>query len=162
MILMILFITNFCVINAQFQAYIYRSTPLDVYLNNPERGFVAATDSPSTSLQYNSLDPNFLLDLRNKNITLIARSFSLDAFLNSPIRQEYLNGIQLDFSIMRQTGVKAYIGFQYSSSIQPTDKWDTNKAQMLVHIAQLKPILQANADVIAFVQAGFIGVWGEW
>jgi hypothetical protein len=30
------------------------------------------------------------------------------------------------------------------------------------HIAQLAPVLRANADVIATVQAGFIGAWGEW
>jgi len=32
----------------------------------------------------------------------------------------------------------------------------------LAHIEQLKPILLANGDVIAVVQAGFIGTWGEW
>jgi len=156
-----LFIIKFCIINAQYQAYIYRATPLEVYVNNPERGFVAATEASSSS-PYINLEPNFLFDLRTKNITMIARSFTLNAFLNSPISQEYLNGIQLDLNILRQTGLKAYIGFQYSNSLQPADKWDTNKAQMLAHIAQLKPILQDNVDVIAFVQAGFVGVWGEW
>ena len=29
------------------------------------------------------------------------------------------------------------------------------------HIAQLKPILRDNADVIATIQMGFIGIWGE-
>ena len=33
---------------------------------------------------------------------------------------------------------------------------------MLTHIGQLTPLLTANADVIAVVQAGFIGAWGEW
>mgnify|MGYP000403928341 CR=1 FL=1 len=30
------------------------------------------------------------------------------------------------------------------------------------HIEQLTPLLQKNADVIAWVEAGFIGAWGEW
>jgi hypothetical protein len=33
---------------------------------------------------------------------------------------------------------------------------------VLGHIDQLAPILAANADVIAVMQAGFIGGWGEW
>ena len=33
---------------------------------------------------------------------------------------------------------------------------------ILDHLAQLKPILLANADIIAVAQAGFIGTWGEW
>ena len=30
------------------------------------------------------------------------------------------------------------------------------------HMEQFKPILIKNADVIATVQIGFIGTWGEW
>ena len=33
---------------------------------------------------------------------------------------------------------------------------------MLRHIEQLRPLLQDNADIIAVMQAGFIGPWGEW
>lgn len=32
---------------------------------------------------------------------------------------------------------------------------------MVHHIAQLAPVLKKNADVIATVQEGFIGLWGE-
>lgn len=39
---------------------------------------------------------------------------------------------------------------------------DASKAQIVAHLQQLAPILQANSDVIALVQTGFIGVWGEW
>jgi hypothetical protein len=34
--------------------------------------------------------------------------------------------------------------------------------RVLGHIGQLKPVLAANADVIAYLQAGFVGAWGEW
>jgi hypothetical protein len=33
---------------------------------------------------------------------------------------------------------------------------------VLAHVEQLRPILQANSDVIVAMQAGFIGIWGEW
>ena len=39
---------------------------------------------------------------------------------------------------------------------------DAPRDRVLAHIAQLKPVLQANADVIATVQVGFVGAWGEW
>ena len=39
---------------------------------------------------------------------------------------------------------------------------DATPAQVLAHIAQLKPYLQANKDVILGLQAGLIGVWGEY
>ncbi|RYE20371.1 MAG: DUF4832 domain-containing protein, partial [Sphingobacteriales bacterium] len=38
---------------------------------------------------------------------------------------------------------------------------DATKTIILSHIAQLKPVLHANEDVIACVQLGFIGTWGE-
>ncbi|KAK2176378.1 hypothetical protein NP493_665g02036 [Ridgeia piscesae] len=39
---------------------------------------------------------------------------------------------------------------------------DATKEWMLKHIAQLKPIFTEFEDVIDVVNAGFIGVWGEW
>jgi hypothetical protein len=33
---------------------------------------------------------------------------------------------------------------------------------VLNHISQLTPVLTRNADVIAFLEAGFVGAWGEW
>lgn len=38
---------------------------------------------------------------------------------------------------------------------------DAPKSRILAHISQIKPYLQNNEDVIAAVQQGFIGVWGE-
>jgi hypothetical protein len=34
--------------------------------------------------------------------------------------------------------------------------------RVLAHIAQLQPILRENADIIAFMEIGFVGAWGEW
>lgn len=39
---------------------------------------------------------------------------------------------------------------------------DAPANRILDHLDQLKPILQANYDVIAYMEAGFIGNWGEW
>jgi len=39
---------------------------------------------------------------------------------------------------------------------------DASKDQIVAHLAQLKPVLAANADVIYCVEGGFIGRYGEW
>ena len=39
---------------------------------------------------------------------------------------------------------------------------DPTRATILQHLEDLEPILQANEAVIAYVDAGLIGAWGEW
>lgn len=127
---------------------------------NPERGFYRYTDTNSSS--YDLLNQNSLLNYRNnQNITLIFRYFYLESFVDSPISQSYLNNMQTDFNRLRNAGLKAVIRFAYSNS-ENAAVLDASKSRMLSHIAQLQPLLQANADVIAVMQAGFIGAWGEW
>lgn len=97
------------------------------------------------------------------------RYYLLDAFTNTDvIAATYLSDLQTDFNIARQAGVKMIIRFAYT--ITPDTNCgaaacppygDVPKSRVLAHIAQLKPYLQNNADVLSVVQAGFIGVWGE-
>jgi hypothetical protein len=49
--------------------------------------------------------------------------------------------------------------FAYTTS---TAGDDTTKARILAHLDQLAPYLSSGQDVIAVVQAGLIGAWGEW
>jgi hypothetical protein len=39
---------------------------------------------------------------------------------------------------------------------------DPPLARVLEHIDQLTPVLRATSDVIAFMEMGFVGAWGEW
>ncbi len=80
---------------------------------------------------------------------------------NAPISQDYLNKIQADFNAVRNAGIKIIPRFAYSDS-DVAGQRDASKAQIISHINQLQPLFQNNADVIASVQAGFIGSWGEW
>ena len=75
-----------------------------------------------------------------------------------------------DFATLRQAGLKAVVRIAYTNQLYftPSTSWppvppygDATKAQMLAHLAQLAPVLQANSNVIALAQAGFIGIWGE-
>jgi hypothetical protein len=133
----------------------------DVF-SNPERGFYHFTETHSNN--YAPLDLNTLRYYRQcEGISLIHRSFYLDDFVTGPISQGYLDAMQRDFDIVREAGLKAIIRFAYSNGPDVEPPYgDASKNQILSHIQQLSPILQANSDVIATLQAGFIGVWGEW
>src|SRR5690606_4086192 len=75
-----------------------------------------------------------------------------------------------DFEIARKAGIKLIPRFNYTNKstagtcpegfICPP-YGDAPKEIILNHIAQLKEIFHENADVIACLQMGFIGVWGE-
>ena len=128
--------------------------------SNPERGMYHHTETHSTG--YSSLSQSTLTNYRvNEKITLIVRVFYLENFRNAPISQDYLNKIQADFNAVRNAGIKIIPRFAYSDS-DVAGQRDASKAQILSHISQLQPLLQNNVDVIASVQAGFIGSWGEW
>jgi hypothetical protein len=111
---------------------------------------------------YESLSQSVLQSLRTQSaVSLVMREWYLDSFVNADLTQAFLDKVAADFSVLRQAGMKAVLRFAYTpNSTKPYG--DASKARVLGHIAQLKPILFANSDVIAVLQAGFIGAWGEW
>jgi hypothetical protein len=124
---------------------------------NPERGFYHYRSSGAGT--YKALNQTELTNFRtNEKVTLIWREFRLDAFKTKAITADFLTKMQADFNILRNAGVKAIIRFNYTN----TDGTDAGKTQIIAHIDQLKPIIQANEDVISSVEAGFIGNYGEW
>ncbi len=135
------------------------TTDASTIFPNPERGLYHHLETfPSPN--YSPLDVATLQGYRtDQNITLILRFWYLSGFQSSDISQAYLDQIQTDFDRLRQAGLKAVVRFAYTAD-EAGD--DATKARVLRHIAQIEPILQANGDVIATVQAGFIGAWGEW
>ncbi len=101
-----------------------------------------------------------LAKLRQEGITLTDKHYILHKYKDSAIPQSYLDDFQADMDAQREAGLKAIVRFAYN--FNQSDLSDTNKERVLQHIAQLKPYLQRNADVIAFMEGGFIGKWGEW
>ncbi len=127
---------------------------------NPERGFFKFTETHSNA--YTALNTTTLTNYRvNQKISLVYRVFYLENFINSPISSTYLAQMQLDFDKVRAAGLKCIIRFAYSNNEDAAQR-DASKAMMLTHIQQIAPLLQANEDVISVMQAGFIGLWGEW
>lgn len=134
---------------------------------NPERGwyddYYSFTGGSNLSGDYIPLAVDELTRNRvEDNITLILRLFYLHQFLDeSEVGAVYLEKMQDDFDAIRSAGVKCVIRFAYSAS-QDAEIWDATPEIVLAHIASLKPVLTENSDVIAGIQAGFIGAWGEW
>jgi photosystem II stability/assembly factor-like uncharacterized protein len=143
-------------------------TPSTEDFVNPERGFMQFTETNSTN--YTPLNATDLALWRTLNqpfgadysiySTLGYRGFYLEDFTNGPISNAYMDAMQLDFDAARQAGVKLVVRFAYTRKTTPP-YGDASKSIVLQHIAQLKPLLQANADVIAVLNMGFIGAWGE-
>ena len=129
------------------------------YLLNPERGFYGgATDIFSAS---NPISASKARSVREKGMTLMYVGFYLNKFLNGDISQDYLNMIQKSFDAIRGAGIKCVLRFAYQNS-EGNTPWDAPVDIVLRHVEQLKPVLEANEDVIFVLQAGFVGVWGEW
>ena len=131
----------------------------DTNFPNPERGFYGQELSDSNSPL--SLWPGYFDQLRRQNITLIRRLYSMTTFRADPISADYLQHIQNDMDMVREQGFKIVLRFAYTFN-EPEPHLDAPLNVVLSHIDQLAPILQENADVIAMMDGGFIGRWGEW
>lgn len=127
---------------------------------NPERGFYrwAWTDLD----QFSKSDG---ADAYKNGIRLVYAMVRLDGYKSSALPASLLSRLRTAFSNARQSGVKVIPRFVYNypaSETEYRDVTDASLSRVLAHIAQLKPVLQENSDVIAYLQAGFIGAWGEW
>ena len=128
---------------------------------NPERGYYVgrnwdtAQDSAPTLPYINSL--------RVLGITLMYTGYYLTDFMESDISQEYLDMIDRNMQALREGGMKCILRFAYKRDMYETGHpWNARPEWVHRHIQQLKPVMQRNSDVILCLQAGFIGVWGEW
>lgn len=144
--------------------------PSDEAFANPERGFYLPRDTHSHD--YRPLDGEEMRAVRTeRQMTLVYRGFILDDFAEAPISAAYLAAMAADFEALRDAGMKAIVRFAYTNQVKtdPGTRWppvrpygDADLPRVLSHIEQVEPVLRQNADVIAAVQAGFVGIWGEW
>jgi hypothetical protein len=113
---------------------------------NPERGW------------YTGGNPAGYQAAAANGYTLVMRYVRLDDYRNAALPAAFLSQLDQDLAGARQHGLKIVLRFTYNFGFTA----DAPRDRVLQHIGQLAPILQANADVIAVLQAGFIGAWGEW
>jgi hypothetical protein len=128
-------------------------------IRNPERGFfnhlewANAGGTPTSSATFASL--------KNQNLSLVANIYYMSSYTSQPLDAAMLTLIENNLKAARDNGFKVVLRFAYTSNQNATVK-DALPEVTTGHIGQLQPILQAYADVIAVVEAGFVGVWGEW
>lgn len=122
---------------------------------NPERGFNNANVFDYIPY-YNQLYGDAL---NNDSNSLVFLLFYLTDYMYDVIPTEDLTKIGDVFKQVRDLGKKAIVRFAYTNNKYD---WDAPVDRVETHLGQLKPVLQANEDVIYVVQAGFIGICGEW
>lgn len=127
---------------------------------NPERGmYVWAADNLAAWTQAQA-DAQFEAGYR-----IVYMPVRLDAYVNDALPASLLAGLSDGFATARRAGLKVIPRFSYNYPAGETAyraAQDAPLGRVLDHIAQLKPALAVNLDVIAYLQAGFVGAWGEW
>ncbi|MBX9734861.1 MAG: DUF4832 domain-containing protein [Chitinophagaceae bacterium] len=145
---------------------------------NPERGFYRYSETRASS--YSPLSESVLKSYRTPKTasgasysvfsTLVFRYFVLDAFKSTSLSNSFINSVRTDLTTARNAGVKLIVRFTYTVDVTAgacsegficPPYGDAPKSVVLGHISQLKSLFQDNADVIACVQMGFVGTWGE-
>ncbi len=115
---------------------------------NPERGFYIT-----------SVSAEALRAARKEGITLARKYYILEPYCDTDVLpQSVFDGINSDAAVLRREGAKLIPRFAYNFGACKTPPLE----RILKHIEQLTPVLRTNSDIIAFIEAGLIGRWGEW
>jgi hypothetical protein len=152
----------------------------DAIIVNPERGFYIPSGTKASN--FIPLDEQTLKAYRSQpqqigkasyavQVSLLYRAYELDIFKQRPLSDTFLNNLQNDFNTVRNAGLKIILRFAYTNTANSgncKDEYnicppygDAPVNIVLQHVQQLKPLLHKNADIIAVLQQGFIGIWGE-
>ena len=128
---------------------------------NPERGFTEEMSYGVSDAHPNVVKGSISDSWGSKyNMTLAVVLYNFKKFKFQPLSQKVLNGFDEDMQELRSRGLKCVLRFAYTES--QSDIVDAVPDTVELHLSQLQPYLQKNADVIYVVEAGFIGSWGEW
>lgn len=125
-------------------------------LPNPERGWAAWSGSDLVA----SFDSGSVASGYGKGNRLAYCTVQIGAFRGTSISSAFLANLQARFDTIRSAGMKCVLLVAYD--VYGGSGNDDTAANIVSHIGQFAPLFRANADVIAFVKAGFIGAYGEW
>ena len=130
---------------------------------NPERGFLKQIYYTSQNLNQVQNARTVKKNREDENVTLYLDNYFMMDYINSDISQSFLTRMENNFKALRDGGGKAVIRYSYKYDESISSKpWDATKQQVSRHIEQLEPYWHEYQDVILCLEAGFIGVWGEW
>lgn len=153
----VVLITPFLAEAKELQTVTY--TPSDEIIVNPERGMFSHREFWSD--KPDELDLDYLDAERADGRSLIFTVYVLRNFRDKEISKPFLNKVMRNLRAIRRAGMKAIVRFCYTYS-EDDKPWDAPWEITQRHIEQLTPILREYSDVIAILEAGLIGVWGEW
>ena len=148
------------VIAAQAVTVTYTPDNTTVF-KNPERGFTEELNGKvSESKPYRI--KGYVSENWGKNyfMTMPVVLYNFGNFKSQDLPDAILNGFDEDMQELRNYGLKCVLRFAYTE--RESDKNDAKPEWVKRHLEQLKPHLAANRDVIYVLEAGFVGVWGEW
>ena len=134
-------------------------TECDDIFPNPERGFYFVQNFKSASASL--LTASKIEQNRLQNRTICYLGFYPKQYMNGHISEDFIQMVRKNMQVLRENGAKCIMRFAYSDS-ENEKPWDPTPEVVQMHIADIKPVLQEYSDVILCLQAGFVGVWGEW
>lgn len=126
---------------------------------NPERGFHVFKEFFSPNPQ--RMSAGVVRQHYKLGYSLILTNYYLGDYRDTLIADTYLDIVRNNMQALRDGGCKCILRFAYTSSEDQKPR-EAPLDLMLQHIQQIKPILQEYSDVIFVMEAGFVGVWGEW
>lgn len=146
-------------------------------LNNPDRGFhfeIKYNVADGSLNDFINIDnafkggnfPKGFIDDSNKHwktqddaISLSQAYLYLTPWIEKDLPAQVLQNIQDYFDEYKKKGHKMILRFVYKSEeMSPA----VTVGGIEKHMQQLKPLIEKNKGLIATIQAGFIGQWGEW
>lgn len=136
-------------------------------ITNPERGFYQSLSYKLGGGHDWWWNAGSLADYVNRDKRGILHfRFGLEKYSSNAggsdglISQSDLDDLNELFGLVRQAGATAFIRFSYDS-VGNLGNAEPDMAQIKQHIAQLGALINENLDVIALVETGMIGPWGE-
>lgn len=131
---------------------------------NPERGFTEEYSRKVSVDKPNVLKGRVSEDWFNTGektkMSLLMVLYNFGRFKDQDLPEEILTAFDEDMQVLRGQGWKCVLRFAYTES--ESDNVDATPDWVERHLEQLSPHLEQNADVIYVIEAGFVGVWGEW
>jgi hypothetical protein len=137
--------------------------PSDVRMD-PEPPLVRSTDFAEENGEVRNPDRGFYSGNRDALLTLV--KVQLGAYCNTAtLPATVLSDLRTRMTALRSAGRRAVMRFVYADdgAVNACGLADARNIGIVEgHIAQVAPFWTEFADVIAYVQAGFLGMWGEW
>ena len=128
--------------------------------NNPERGFYTPV-----YIKYNETGNKLISENEAKknliHLRLDIGSFSkaVNGKADIELTQNMLDSFEQTLKLIKSNGGTAIIRFAYT--FEGVKNKEPSMEMLLTHIKQISHIITRNQEVIAYVELGFFGPWGE-